>query len=86
MGFDIGYDLPIGAYVDNIMLETALIESIANSAIFMRVEQKRADYVLDVWIDDVESHQPRTGIGAYSAKVFSSLALDESSRWKGACL
>jgi len=71
MGFDIAYDLPIGAYVNSIMLETALIESIANSAIFTRVEQKRADYVLDVWIDDVESHQPGTGIGAYSAKVFS---------------
>jgi len=82
MGFDIVYDLPDSAYVNSIMLETALIESIANSAIFTRVEQKRADYVLDVWIDDVESHQPGTGIGAYSAKVFSIWRLDETSRWK----
>jgi hypothetical protein len=71
MGFDIGYDLPIHAYVDNAMLETALKESVAKSEIFTRVEQKNAEYVLDVWVDGVESHQPSAGIGDYGARVFS---------------
>ena len=71
MGYDIGYDLPIGAYVNDVMLETALKESVANSAIFTRVEQKNADYVLDVWIDGVEGYQPSMGIGDYGARVSS---------------
>lgn len=69
MGYDIGYDLPV--YVGNAMLETALKESVAESAIFTGVEQKNADYVLDVWVDGVESYQPRLGIGDYGARVFS---------------
>ena len=71
MGFDIGYDLPIQAYVDNAMLEAALKESVANSGLFTKVVRENADYVLDVWIDGVECHQPYWGIGDYGAKVFS---------------
>ena len=71
MGFDIRSDLPIQAYVSHGMLETALKESVADSALFSRVEQKTADYVLDVWVDDVESHQPLFGMGEYRARVFS---------------
>jgi uncharacterized protein YceK len=71
MGYSIINDLPINAYVNNVMLETALKESVANSGLFTQVVQKNGDYVLDVWVDDVESHQPSTGIGAYSAKAFS---------------
>jgi hypothetical protein len=71
MGYGLWEDLPINAYVDNVMLETALKESVANSAIFARVEQKNADYVLDVWVDDVESYQPKFGIGSYGAMAFS---------------
>lgn len=69
MGFDIGYDLPLS--VDNAMLETALKESVANTGLFAKVVQKNADFVLDVWIDGVESHQPSFGIGDYGARVFS---------------
>lgn len=66
---DIGYDLPLS--VDNAMLETALKESVAKSAIFTRVEQKNADYVLDVWVDGIESHQPFAGMDDYGARAFS---------------
>lgn len=71
MGFDIGYDLPIQAYVDNAMLEAALKESVANSGLFTKAVRENADYVLDVWIDGVESHQPYWGVGDYGARVFS---------------
>ena len=69
MGYDIAYDLPIP--VDAAMLETALKESVANSGLFTKAVQKNADFVLDVWVDGVESFQPLTGIGDYAAKVFS---------------
>ncbi len=46
MGFDIGYDLPIQAYVDNAMLKSALKESVANSGLFTKVVQENADYVI----------------------------------------
>lgn len=82
MGFDIRNDLPIQAYVDDIMLETALIESVANTALFTRVEQKKADYVLDVWVDYVESYQPLFGIGDYGARVFSIWRLTRVSDGK----
>ncbi len=65
------YDLPLKSFVDPRLLEKALIESVANSALFLRVEQKNADYVLDVWVDDVENHAPTWGIGDYSASCFS---------------
>ncbi len=65
------YNLPLHAYVDNVMLEKALIESVANSALFTQVSQKNADYVLDVWIDDLDNAPPNWGIGAYGARVFS---------------
>ena len=71
MGFDIGYDLPIQAYVNNAMLEAALKESVANSGLITKNFQENADYVLDVWIDGVESYQPYWGIGDYGARVFS---------------
>lgn len=82
MGFDIRNDLPIQAYVNDVMLETALKESVANSALFTRVEQKNADYVLDVWADDVESFQPLFGIGDYSARAFSIWRLTRVSDGK----
>lgn len=69
MGYDIGDDLPV--YVVNDTLETALKESIANSAMFTRVEPKNADYVLDVWVDNIESDQPKWGVGDYGARAFS---------------
>lgn len=56
------------------MLEKALAESVANSALFTRVEQKNADYVLDVWVDGLKNHVPTMGMGAFKA--------DYSSIWR----
>jgi len=68
---DRDYSLPLKAYVDNTLLEKALKESVANSALFTRVEQKNADYVLDVWVDDEENYAPWSGMGEYGAGFFS---------------
>ena len=59
-------------YVDNDMLEKALEESVANSGLFTRVEQKNADYVLDVWVEEAKNYTPTMGIGYFTAD-FSSI-------------
>lgn len=68
---DRDYSLPLKAYVDNALFEKALKESVANSALFTRVEQKNADYVLDVWVDDEENYAAKSGMGEYGAGFFS---------------
>ena len=60
--------------INDDMLEKALAESVANSALFTRVEQKHADYVLDVWVEGLKNHVPIMGIGAFTA--------DYSSIWR----
>lgn len=59
-------------YVDNDMLEKALEESVAKSGLFTRVEQKNADYVLDVWVEEAKNYTPTMGIGYFTAD-FSSI-------------
>lgn len=59
-------------YVDNDMLEKALEESVANSGLFALVEQKNADYVLDVWVEGAKNYTPTMGIGHFTAD-FSSI-------------
>jgi hypothetical protein len=59
-------------YVDNDLLEKALQESVANSTLFTRVEQKNADYVLDVWVEEAKNYTPTMGIGHFTAD-FSSI-------------
>lgn len=62
-------DFPLKTQVDDVLLEKALKESVAYSAIFTRVVPKNADYVLDVWVDDLDNYAP--GIGDYWARFFS---------------
>lgn len=62
-------DFPLKPQVDDVLLQRALKEAVADSAIFTRVEQKNADYVLDVWVDDLDNYAP--GIGDYWARFFS---------------
>jgi hypothetical protein len=64
--------LPLKRYVDNDMLEKALEESVANSSLFTRVEQKNADYVLDVWVEEAKNYTPTMGLGHFTAD-FSSI-------------
>ena len=59
-------------YVDNGMLEKALEDSVANSSLFTRVEQKNPDYVLDVWVEEAKNYTPTMGIGNFTAD-FSSI-------------
>ena len=60
--------------ISNDMLEKALAESVDNSALFTRVDQKNADYVLDVWVEGLKTHVPTMGMGVFTA--------DYSSIWR----
>lgn len=62
-------DFPLKTLVNDTLLEKALNEAVDNNAVFTRVEKKNADYVLDVWVDDLDNYAP--GIGDYWARFFS---------------
>jgi len=59
-------------FVNNGMLKEALVEAIAKNNLFTRVEQGKADYVLDVWVEKATNHTPTMGMGEYTAD-FSSI-------------
>ena len=62
--FDNGrYNVCVQNWVDNTNLKTAIEKAIAQNGLFTRVEQENTDYVLDVWVEKIESNLEIFGKG-----------------------
>jgi hypothetical protein len=53
----------VQSWVDNVNLKAAIEKAIAQNGLFTRVEQGNADYVLDVWVENVQSRLEIFGEG-----------------------
>jgi len=74
--------LLLDGFVTNDMLKPALGEAVTKSNLFAGVNQGNADYVLDVWVENMKNHTPTMGMGEYTADAVSIWRLMRTSDGK----